>query len=238
MVSVAKTLSQEEKDILASLVGSRLVRAEAALAAPPDGAWNTMRLRTDRGSVDVSCLLETLPLNDVGDEEEFGVLCVARAGEGRLEVPGVSADVCELPLSGTVTGVEVRGDRLDLYERGELIYSRETSKAVVLLTDLGAVCLDRQAGLVRGDAHGLGRPRPRRARLRRVGRLGGRRGRGARHPLRVLEDGGAALAGPLAPTGSRPAAPSRRPDHGRPCRLALTSPRARPRRSAGRSTRS
>lgn len=144
MVTAIKTLSDTEKDILASLVGSRLVRVEAALAAPPDGAWNTVRLRTDRGSVDVSCLLETLPLNDVGDEEEFGVLSVAPAGEGRLEVPGVSADVCELPLSGAVTGVEVRGDRLDLYERGELVYSRETSKAVVLLTDLGAFCLDRQ----------------------------------------------------------------------------------------------
>ena len=145
MVTVTKTLSDTEKDILASLVGSRLVSAEAALAAPPDGAWNTVRLRTDRGSVDVSCLLETLPLNDVGDEEEFGVLSVAPAGEGHLEVPGVSADVCELPLSGTVTGVEVRGDRLDLYERGELVYSRETSKAVVLLTDLGTLCLDCQA---------------------------------------------------------------------------------------------
>ena len=145
MVTVTRTLSETEKGILASLVGSRLVSAEAALAAPPDGAWNTVRLRTDRGSVDVSCLLETLPLNDVGDEEEFGVLSVAPAGEGHLEVPGVSADVCELPLSGAVTGVEVRGGRLDLYERGELVYSRETSKAVVLLTDLGALCLDRQA---------------------------------------------------------------------------------------------
>ena len=67
MVTAIKTLSDTEKDILASLVGSRLVRVEAALAAPPDGAWNTVRLRTDRGSVDVSCLLETLPLNDVGD---------------------------------------------------------------------------------------------------------------------------------------------------------------------------
>ncbi len=35
MVMVIKTLSTAEKDILASLVGSRLVGAEAALAAPP-----------------------------------------------------------------------------------------------------------------------------------------------------------------------------------------------------------
>ena len=34
MATVIKTLSTAEKDILASLVGSRLVSAEAALAAP------------------------------------------------------------------------------------------------------------------------------------------------------------------------------------------------------------
>lgn len=145
MVTVTKTLSQKEKDLLGSLVGARLVCAETALAAPPDGAWNTVRLRTDRGSVDVSCLLESLPVNDEGDEEEFGVLSVSPAGEDRLQVPGISTDVCELPLSGTVIGVEVHGDKLDLYERGGLIYTRETSKAIVLLTDLSAICLDRQA---------------------------------------------------------------------------------------------
>lgn len=56
MVTVTKTLSQTEKDLLASLVGPRLVCAGAALAAPPDGAWSTVRLRTDRGGVDVSCV--------------------------------------------------------------------------------------------------------------------------------------------------------------------------------------
>ena len=38
MVTEIKTLSTAEKDILASLVGSRLVGAEAALAAPPSFA--------------------------------------------------------------------------------------------------------------------------------------------------------------------------------------------------------
>lgn len=144
MVTVTRTLSSAEKSLLASLVGARLLCVEAALAAPPDCAWNTVRLRTDRGCIDVSCLLEALPVNDEGDEEEFGVLSVTPACDGRLVVPGISADVCELSLSGTVTDVEVYGDRLDLYEHGELIYSRQASKAIVLLTDLGAVCLDRQ----------------------------------------------------------------------------------------------
>ena len=35
MVTEIKTLSTAEKDILASLVGSRLVRAEAGSPAPP-----------------------------------------------------------------------------------------------------------------------------------------------------------------------------------------------------------
>lgn len=144
MVAVNRTLLQAEKETLKTLVGARLACIEAALAAPPDVAWNTVRLRTDRGCVDVSCLLESLPVNDEGDKEEFGVLGVRAAGEGRLEVPGISADVIEMPLEGVISGVEVRGDRLDVFEQGEQIYRRQTSKAIVLLVEGGAICLDRQ----------------------------------------------------------------------------------------------
>ena len=144
MVVVKRTLSQAEKETLRTLVGARLACIEAALAAPPNVAWNTVRLRTDRGCVDVSCLLESLPVNDEDDEEEFGVLSVDVADEGRLEVPGISADVTEMAFGGVISGIEVRGDRLDLYEQGEQIYRRETSKAIVLLVEGGAICLDRQ----------------------------------------------------------------------------------------------
>lgn len=145
MINIDKTLSVEEKAIAKSLVGRTIASIDAALAAPPNIAWNTVRLHTDAGSVDVSCLLQALPVNGQGDDEELGVISVSKAPDVPLEVPTISADTQTAQLGLRVTGVELVDDALTVLEDGTPTYRRATTKAIVLRTDGDSIALDRQA---------------------------------------------------------------------------------------------
>lgn len=145
MIEVNKTLNEDEKDILRSLVGSTILTLEAALAAPPEIAWNTVRVHADSGSIDVSCLLESMPVGLEGDEDEHGIVSIARASAERLEVPGISADTSSYEVNKLVTGTGVVNDRMEVYENGELGYRSVTTKAIALFTEAGTLVFDRQA---------------------------------------------------------------------------------------------
>lgn len=145
MINVDKTLSPEERATLKSLVGRTVRSIDAALAAPPNIAWNTVRLHTDAGSVDVSCLLQTLPVNGQGDEEEFGVVSVAEAADTPLEVPTISADTQTAQLGFEVTGIDIVNDSLSVYVDGAPTYRRTTTKTIVLRTEGDSLAFDRQA---------------------------------------------------------------------------------------------
>lgn len=145
MIEVNKTLNEDEKDILCSLVGSTILTFEAALAAPPEIAWNMVRVHTDSGSIDVSCLLESMPVSLEGDEDEHGIVSIARASAERLEVPGISADTSSYEVNKLLTAAGVVNDRTEIYENGELGYRSVTTKAIVLFTEAGTLVFDRQA---------------------------------------------------------------------------------------------
>lgn len=143
MVEVDKQISSEEESLLKTMVGTTLLYLEAKIVAPPDMAWNVVRLHTTGGALDVRCLLRNLPINDEGDEEEFGLISVAESEGGALSIPGVSADVFRIDVGKIVTGIEVVNDRMGLFESGEEIYRRTTTKAIVVHVGEEVVCLDR-----------------------------------------------------------------------------------------------
>ncbi len=145
MIEVNKTINEDEKDILRSLVGSTIQTLEAALAAPPEIAWNTVRVHADSGSIDINCLLESMPVGLDGSEDEHGVVSIVRASDERLEVTGISADTSSYEINKLVTAAGVVNDCMEVYENGELGYRSVTTKAIVLFTKAGALVFDRQA---------------------------------------------------------------------------------------------
>lgn len=145
MIEVSRILSDNERSLLTSLLDSRLDTIDAALAAPPDTAWHVVRLHTSKGAIDITCLPETLPINDEGDSEEFGVIGVSQVPDVPLKVPDISCDTTVFHIGRTITGAIIAGDRLRLYERGIEVYERTTSKAIVIETDGDAIAIDRQA---------------------------------------------------------------------------------------------
>lgn len=145
MIEVDKTLSEKERRILQSMVGKTITSIDAALAAPPNIAWNTVRLHTDGGTIDVSCQLQTLPVNAEEDVEEFGIVSISAAPNEPLEVPTISADTQAAQLKLEITDVQLVNDALEVSENGALTYRRTTTKAVVFRCGRTSLALDRQA---------------------------------------------------------------------------------------------
>ena len=143
MIEVDRTLSGGERALLVGFKGAEIISIEMALAAPPEVAWNTVRLHTDKGSFDVNCLLELAPVNDEGEDDDLGVVSVDLAPASQLEVPSIATDVIRLEIGRKIIEVEIVDDNQRIYENERLFYSRKTTKAIIFYTDEDCLVLDR-----------------------------------------------------------------------------------------------
>ena len=84
MINEDKRISAQEHGLLKELIGQKIIKIEAAIASPPNVAWNTIRIHAENTSIDVSCFLIELAINEEDDVDGFGVVSIQRAPESKL----------------------------------------------------------------------------------------------------------------------------------------------------------
>lgn len=104
MLDVNRTIHPAGQELPRSAIGSIITSHDAVIVARENVAWNTVRVNTTAGSLDVSNLVEDLPVNGEGDDEGFGVLSVTEAATPTLGVDGVDRDVSTCPVGEAVAG--------------------------------------------------------------------------------------------------------------------------------------
>lgn len=145
MFEIDKRLQPTELELLQELVGSTIVRMDAVLVDNDNSAWNTVRIHTKRGAVDISNLLEELPLNDEGDTEEYAVMSVAAAPDKILVVDAITADTSVCFVNQVVSGVLLAEGRVKTFYKGELLTDRTYTQAVILrLSDDSYLVFDKE----------------------------------------------------------------------------------------------
>ena len=66
MVKEDRRIKTNEVKLIKGLIGKKLVKAEGAIASPPNVAWNTIRLHANNNySLDINCYLEKVKINEV-----------------------------------------------------------------------------------------------------------------------------------------------------------------------------
>ena len=144
MQRIHKVLSDVQQKLLASYIGANLLGYEAVFAGP-NLAWNTVRVHTSRGSFDIHCFLEALPVNDDGDTDEFGILSVCESDDSLLEVDDISADTTSLEIGKEIVDVGIVTNTLDSFYDNEQLVHRENVQAVFFELDDGSfMVLDRE----------------------------------------------------------------------------------------------
>lgn len=113
-----RRFSPEEEELLKQAKGARLIAMDAALAAPPDNAWNTVRLHFDGFDIDLSNHLHSIVSDEKGSLEEFGLLSVAEADPETLDIPEAGADTTVFPAGDTVRGITVANDIIGVFGDG------------------------------------------------------------------------------------------------------------------------
>ena len=135
MEDTNKTFSPRELELLASFKGAVLETIDACIVARGDMAWNTVRLHSDAGCVDVNNRLGEVTVDELGTVDEFGLMSVSEAEGNILDVPEASPETTVIPVGKRVAGVSVVNSRIDVHGNGELV-ARITYPQAILL-DLG-----------------------------------------------------------------------------------------------------
>ena len=139
-----KRLTQAERALLKRAKGTMLLSIDAVLAAPPDNAWNTVRLHFEGFDIDVSNRLNGIVVDEFGTLEEFGLLSVEESSREVLDIPEVGADTTVLQVGETVKGVSVVNDIADIYGDGALVARLEYPQAIAFRTAGGVIMLDKE----------------------------------------------------------------------------------------------
>lgn len=139
-----KRFTQQEEELLKKAKGAKLLTMDAVLAAPPDNAWNTVRLHFDGFDIDINNYLHDIVVDELGTLEEFGLLSVAEAGSDMLDIPEVGADTTVFDVGETVNDVVVVNDIADVFGDGVPVARLEYPQAIAFTTDAGVIMLDKE----------------------------------------------------------------------------------------------
>lgn len=139
-----RRFTQKEEALLRMAKGTKLLTLDAVLAAPPDNAWNTVRLHFDGFDIDINNHLHDIVVDELGTLEEFGLLSVTKAGPETLDIPEVGADTTVFRIDETLRGIAVVNDIADVFGNGSLVARIEYPQAIVLATDTGVIVLDKE----------------------------------------------------------------------------------------------
>ncbi len=107
MINEDRRIRKQEIELLSVLKGSKLLKVEAAIAAPPNVAWNTVRIHSENYSIDVNCLLEEVKINEEGDFEEFGVISVDKVTSEKLDISSISPETEEIVVNKKIDKIEI-----------------------------------------------------------------------------------------------------------------------------------
>jgi hypothetical protein len=138
-----KRFTEAENDLLRRAKGKRLLSIDAAIVAPPDRGWETVRLHFDGLDLDVNDFLGDVVIDENGTVEEFGLMSVCESTAEPLDLPGVGSGTTVFDVGETVASVMVANDCIDTYENGSLVTTFLYPQAVVFRTDRGFVVLDK-----------------------------------------------------------------------------------------------
>lgn len=139
-----RRFTSEEEELLKQAKGARLIAMDAVLAAPPDAAWNTVRLHFDGFDIDINNHLHSIVFDEMGSLEEFGLLSVAEAVPETLDIPEVGADTTVFPVGDTVRGVTVVNDIIGVFGDGVPVARVEYPQAIAFTFDSCAIVLDKE----------------------------------------------------------------------------------------------
>ncbi|MGI6046170.1 MAG: hypothetical protein ACOYCA_04955 [Eggerthellaceae bacterium] len=139
-----KRFTQMERDLLKRAKGAMLLSIDAVLAAPPDNAWNTVRLHFEGFDIDVNNRLGDIVFDELGTLEEFGLLSVEESSGEVLDIPEVGADTTVFQIGEVVVGVSVVNDIAGIYGDDALVARLEYPQAIAFRTDGGIIMLDKE----------------------------------------------------------------------------------------------
>ncbi|MGI6033857.1 MAG: hypothetical protein ACOX69_10605 [Coriobacteriales bacterium] len=139
-----KRFTQTERELLKRAKGAKLLTIDAVLAAPPDNAWNTVRLHFENFDIDVNSRLSNIVVDELGTLEEFGLLSVEKSSGEVLDIPEVGADTSVFQIGEVVEKVSVIDDIADIYGNGALVARLEYPQAVAFHTAGGVIMLDKE----------------------------------------------------------------------------------------------
>ena len=137
MSGTDNTITDVRTNVPPALVGKAVEGLEAVIVARDDMAWGTVRIHAGDATFDVTNTLRDLPINDVGDDEEFAVLSVSEAGTGELHVEDVDKASGWCELNATITDVALVNGHVTATEADSVIMERAYTQAVVLELDDG-----------------------------------------------------------------------------------------------------
>lgn len=146
MIKEDKRISNAEKELLKSFIDKNLVKIQSAVASPPDVAWNTVRLHFDDGNtMDVSCNLDEVAINDEGDYDDFGVISITKAPSAELSVPSISSPTEELAVNKTVQKIRIFESKTTALSQGVSFCERLFTKAIAFYFEEGCMTVDKLA---------------------------------------------------------------------------------------------
>lgn len=117
-----------------SLKGRTLEAYEAILVCGTP--WNAVRLLAPGSRIDINCTMESIPVNDNGEVEEFGVVSVRTAPPEKLEVEGVRSEPSTFSVGKVIERIAV----LDwtgtiLFEEAPILETSFTQAIAFLMDD-------------------------------------------------------------------------------------------------------
>jgi len=140
-----RNLDNNQIALLDNLIGATLESIDAVLADNSNTAWNTVRVHTSNGSIDINCFLEELAINDEGDVDEFGIVSVQNAPNFPLEVEAISADTTKRDVNKEITGINIVTNTLETFYGNNQLVHRETVQAIIFELDSSIfLALDRE----------------------------------------------------------------------------------------------
>lgn len=144
MEHVNKRLTEAEELLLQRAKGSKLLSMDAVLAAPPDNAWNTVRLHFEDFDIDINNYLHEIVVDEFGTLEEFGLLSVAEATAETLDIPEVGTDTTVFAVNERVVDLAIVNDIAEIYGNGTLVAKLEYPQAIALHTESGIIMFDKE----------------------------------------------------------------------------------------------
>ncbi len=144
MEHVNKRLAEAEELLLQRAKGSKLLSMDAVLAAPPDNAWNTVRLHFEDFDIDINNYLHEIVVDEFGTLEEFGLLSVAEATAETLDIPEVGTNTTVFTVNERVVDLAIVNDIAEIYGNGTLVAKLEYPQAIALHTESGIIMFDKE----------------------------------------------------------------------------------------------